>query len=217
MNRMLSEDYFVLASSPDPENVYAGSPSIARMRSGRLLASYEWFHPKPYKEAVPNATEVLISDDDGASWTMASCQDFIWATIWTHENDAYLIGNRRKSRDIIIGRSRDGGCTWEGPVTLFEGKHHCAPTPVLIHNGYAYRAFETCDAPSRSDWNSLVVAGDLSRDLLDPAAWRMSNHVRFPAFPTCFRNGCTRKAWKTKCPPTASWKAISCWWTGKSG
>ena len=114
MNRMLSEDYLVLASSPDPENVYAGSPSIARMRSGRLLASYEWFRPSPMKEAVPNQTEVLVSDDDGASWTKTASQDFIWATIWAHEDDAYLIGNRRRSRDIVIGRSRDGGITWEG-------------------------------------------------------------------------------------------------------
>ncbi len=183
MNRISSEGHLVLASSPDPGNVYAGSPSIARMRTGRLLASFEWFRPSPKKETVPDQTQVLVSDDDGATWTRTAGQDFIWATIWSHEDDAYLIGNRRKSRDIIIGRSRDGGSTWEGPVTLFEGRHHCAPTPVLIHNGFAYRAFETCDAPSRFDWKSLVVAGDLSRDLLDPAAWRMSNKVRFPGIP----------------------------------
>ncbi|MCY3770737.1 MAG: sialidase family protein [Gemmatimonadetes bacterium] len=183
MNRVLSENYLVLASSPDPENVYAGSPSITRMRSGRLLASYEWFRPSPLKEAVPDQTEVLVSDDDGATWNLTARLDFIWATIWSYEDDAYLIGNRRKSRDIVIGRSRDGGSNWEGPVTLFEGRHHCAPTPVLIHNGHAYRAFETCDAPSRFDWKSLVVAGDLSKDLLDPASWRMSNHVRFPGIP----------------------------------
>ena len=183
MNRMLSDDYLVLASSADPEQVYTGSPSITRMQSGRLLVSYEWFRPKPFKEAVPNSTEIMVSDDDGLNWSLTSYQDFIWATIWAYETDTYLIGNQRQSRDIIIGRSRDGGLTWEGPIKLFEGKYHCAPTPVLIHNGHAYRAFETCDAPSRLDWKSLVVAGDLSRDLLDPGAWRMSNHVRFPGIP----------------------------------
>ena len=183
MNRMLSDDYLVLASSADPEQVYTGSPSITRMQSGRLLVSYEWFRPKPFKEAVPNSTEIMVSDDDGLNWSLTSYQDFIWATIWAYETDTYLIGNQRQSRDIIIGRSRDGGLTWEGPIKLFEGKYHCARTPVLIHNGHAYRAFETCDAPSRFDWKSLVVAGDLSRDLLDPGAWRMSNHVRFPGIP----------------------------------
>tara|TARA_B100000029_G_scaffold188640_1_gene186255 strand:- start:62897 stop:64066 length:1170 start_codon:yes stop_codon:yes gene_type:complete len=183
MNQLQSQEHIVLASSPDPENIYTGSPSIARLSSGRLIVSYEWFRPKPFKESVPNSTEILVSDDNGHTWEMISCQDFIWATIWTSENHAYLIGNKRKTRDIIIARSLDGCLSWEGPNTLFEGKYHCAPTTVLIHNGFAYRAFETCDAPSRSDWKSLLIAGNLSEDLLNPQAWRMSNHVDFPGIP----------------------------------
>jgi hypothetical protein len=31
-----------------------------------------------------------------------------------------------------------------------------------------------------SPWTSFVIAGDLGRDLLDPAAWRMSNKVSLP-------------------------------------
>ena len=58
---------------------------------------------------------------------------------------------------------------------------------MLFRHGYVYRTFETCpvgdDAVGRSQWESLVIAGDLERDLLDPAAWRMSNRVRFPGVP----------------------------------
>lgn len=58
---------------------------------------------------------------------------------------------------------------------------------MLFRKGYVYRAFETCpvgdDAVGRGQWESLVVAGDLERDLLDPAAWRMSNRVPFPGVP----------------------------------
>ena len=61
------------------------------------------------------------------------------------------------------------------------------PTSILFRRGQVYRAFETCpvgdDAVGRSQWESLVVAGDLSRDLLDPSAWRMSNKVHFPGVP----------------------------------
>ena len=88
MNQLQSQEHIVLASSPDPENIYTGSPSIARLSSGRLIVSYEWFRPKPFKESVPNSTEILVSDDNGHTWEMISCQDFIWATIWTYENYA---------------------------------------------------------------------------------------------------------------------------------
>ena len=58
---------------------------------------------------------------------------------------------------------------------------------MLFRHGYVYRAFETCpvgdDAVGRSQWESLVIAGDLERDLLDAAAWRMSNRVHFPCVP----------------------------------
>ena len=49
MNQLQSQEHIVLASSPDPENIYTGSPSIARLSSGRLIVSYEWFLPKPFK------------------------------------------------------------------------------------------------------------------------------------------------------------------------
>ena len=35
----------------------------------------------------------------------------------------------------------------------------------------------------RSQWESLVIAGALEEDLLDPTAWRMSNRVHFPGAP----------------------------------
>jgi hypothetical protein len=93
-----------------------------------------------------------------------------------------MIGNRRGSRDICIARSPDGGDTWSEMVTLFEGRYHCAPTPVVQKDGFVYRAFETC-VGIRTEWKSLVVAGDVSKDLLDPASWRMSNQVSFPGVP----------------------------------
>lgn len=182
MASILAQDYIVLAESSDPEHVYAGSPSITMLPSGRLLASYEWFRPKPHKENIPDQTEVVVSDDGGKTWRRTASTDFIWATIWAYGHTAYFIGNRRKSRDIIIARSDDGGETWSDDIMLFKGRYHCAPTPAHIHDGYVYRAFETCEGP-RNEWKSLVVAGDLSRDLLNPAAWRMSNMLSFPGIP----------------------------------
>jgi hypothetical protein len=133
-------------------------------------------------ERIPDQTNVLVSDDDGAKWRNVAAVDFIWASLFVVGDTLYIIGNRRASRDICIARSSDGGESWSEMVNLFEGRYHCAPTHVLLRRDFVYRAFETCSGP-RSDWRSLVVAGDLSRDLLEPSSWRMSNQVAFPGVP----------------------------------
>ncbi len=179
---ILTQEHLVLAQSPDPENVYTGSPSLARLASGRLVASYEWFRQAPLKEQIPDQMAVLVSDDDGETWRKTAALDFIWPSLFVYRDDLYVIGNRRASRDICIARSRDGGENWSEMVNLFEGRYHCAPTSVLLRRDFVYRAFETCKGP-RTDWKSLVVVGDLSGNLLDPASWRMSNQIGFPGVP----------------------------------
>lgn len=59
-----------------------------------------------------------------------------------------------------------------------------------VKDGSVYRAFEDMDRGSAS----LVVAGDLSKDLLDPEAWRMSNKVEPPRHtPSLSRSASTKK------------------------
>ncbi len=187
MNRILAGDFLVVAASPDRESVYTGSPCLAQLPSGRLIASFEWFRPQPLVEKIPDQLEILVSDDDGNHWRRTAALDIIWPSLFAVEDTLYCIGNRRLSREIIIARSEDGGESWSEPSQLFGGRHHNAPTSILFRNGFVYRAFETCpvgdDAVGRSQWESLVIAGDLERDLLDPSAWRMSNKVHFPGVP----------------------------------
>ena len=187
MNKMLAGDFQILAESPDRANVYTGSPCLAQLPSGRLIASYEWFRQQPYVETIPDQLDILVSDDGGSRWRKTAALDIIWPSLFAVDETLYCIGNRRLSREIMIARSTDGGETWSEPSQLFGGRHHNAPTSVLFRHGYVYRAFETCpvgdDAVGRSQWESLVIAGDLERDLLDAAAWRMSNRVHFPGVP----------------------------------
>ncbi|MYC94790.1 MAG: hypothetical protein F4X14_07445 [Caldilineaceae bacterium SB0661_bin_32] len=41
MNKVLAGDYQILAQSPDPDTVYTGSPCLAQLPSGRLIASID--------------------------------------------------------------------------------------------------------------------------------------------------------------------------------
>ena len=71
---------------------------------------------------------------------------------------------------------------------MFEGSYWNAPTGVLIKEGRLYRSFnlhENADGTPnlRNYQGCVVIAGNLSRNLLDPAAWRMSNRLDYPGTP----------------------------------
>jgi hypothetical protein len=188
MNRLLAPNYTILARSADPQNVFIGSPALAELPSGRLICTYEWFRGQPLKEKVADQCETLLSDDDGKTWQRGGRTDLMWASPFAVGDMLYLIGNLRGSRSIAICRSTDSGVSWSPPAVLFEGRYTNAPTSVTRRGDTICRAFETCP-PGNGNWQSLVVAGDATRDLLDPAAWRMSNHVPYPGTPATFKQG----------------------------
>ena len=106
---ILAQEYVVVAESPDKDTVYAGTPGLARLPTGEILASYEWFRAKPLTEAIPNQTEVKVSSDGGRTWELRGKTDIIWPSTFVYGDALYMIGNRRQSREVVISRSVDGG------------------------------------------------------------------------------------------------------------
>ena len=208
MAEPLAQSYHVIAVSPDPSQVWAGTPALARLPSGRLVACYEWFRRGVDAERIPNQTEILVSDDRGKTWGRTTEIDIIWPSLFTYGHELYAIGSRRKSREAVITRSSDGGQTFTPEQTLFEGRFHNSATHVLIKDSWAYRAYEACEAGAgRSQWRSLVVAGDLSRDLLDRDSWRMSPQLEFPGVPDLLQQHFYEPSVEDKIPET-------CWLEG---
>jgi hypothetical protein len=183
----LAQDYSVVARSEDPKHVFLGTPAIARLPSGRYVVTYDRFR---------NDCEgciVVTSDDRGRTWTERARVALQWASPFVVEQSLFLIGNNQQhdARDIAIVRSDDGGQTWMPVRVLFQGRYTGAATSVLVHEGRLWRAFETCP-PGNENWKSVVVAGDLNRDLLDPASWRISNEVAYPGTPPALTQGLFR-------------------------
>lgn len=182
----LAQDFVVVHSVRDLADplkaVCVGTPDILQLPSGRLIASMELWLKRPTSGDeggidYPNHCLIKASDDGGKTWQQISTNGITWGSLF-HVNDSlYMIGNDPLRRDIRIIRSPDEGTTWSSPVTLFDdSRYHGSATPVHVKNGFLYRAFEDMDRGSAS----LVIAGDLSRDLLGPDAWRMSNKVEPP-------------------------------------
>ena len=150
------------------------------------------------------------SYDEGRSWERLPALDLCDGMPFLHDGNLYLLANKRgplqpdtagnpshggpnAARDIVISRSDNHGQDWCEPVTLFAGSFWNAPTGYAVASGHLYRAFDVpdpdvvaIDAPGRSN---VVVVGDLSRDLLDPAAWRLSPPVEFPGIPALLKSG----------------------------
>lgn len=169
---------------------YVGSPSIARLPDGTLLASHDHFGPGS-SEWTGAVTAVFSSADDGATWErIATIDGAFWSNLFVHAGAVWLLGPTHHHGPLVIRRSDDGGRTWTDPSgpssgRLAEGEWHTAPMPVLEHAGRLWRAVE--DASGGTEWGKrygpVMLSAPRDADLLDRASWRFTNVVpRDPAW-----------------------------------
>ena len=156
-----------------------GSPSITRLGSD-LFVSLDTRNNNQGTEY----TEVYRSTDGGKTWVhTGSVYGMLWATIFSHGGDLYIIGTYRYNgaRRVGIVRSTDSGATWTTPTEesgLLAPQYtgvHCAPTPVLYANGKIYRAFEEITMNGKAEiFHAFMIWADEDSDLLDPDVWQVS-------------------------------------------
>jgi hypothetical protein len=174
---------------------YLGSPALARLPDGALLATHDYFGPGCPRnhEDEEHLTSVYRSDDDGHTWrSLTHIANAYWSTLFVHRGAVYLLGCTQQYGGIVIRRSTDGGATWTHPRDaasglLFRGgacqeppNFHGAPVPVLAAGGRLYRAFEDC-TPCQwgRGFQACVISAPDDADLLCADAWTMSNRVPF--------------------------------------
>ncbi len=170
----------VVFASPDREKVFCASPSIAILPDGRYLVS----HDLGGRHDRTGNTVIHVSADRGATWrALAEVRDQKWSTLFRHREALYLLGTSARAGNMTIRRSTDDGRTWTDPIgprqgLLAEGKFHCAPTPVVVHQGRIWRAFEQFapTAPTR-EFRAFVVSAPEAADLLDAANWTRSSSL----------------------------------------
>jgi len=174
---------------------YIGSPSLVRLPSGDLLATHDYFGPGCPRnhEREEHLSSVYCSRDNGQSWECVThVASAYWSTLFLHQNALYLLGTSQQYGSLVIRRSLDEGRTWTHPWDeqsglLLKGgyyheppNYHCAPVPVLHHQGQLYRAFEDCDpCVWGTGFRSLVISADEEADLLRADSWTVSNKLAF--------------------------------------
>ena len=180
--RPIGDPGVVIDHSPAPSQRYVGSPSLAALADGTLVASRDIFGPG----STFDTTRVFRSGDGGRSWKLA-CEvpGQFWSTLFALDGTLYLMGTSRRFGSVVIRRSTDGAATWTSPgdgrsgLLLADGMYHTAPMPVVAHAGRLWRAMEDMypELVWGSNFRCFMMSAPLDADLLDARAWRSSNRL----------------------------------------
>nr|WP_127586361.1 sialate O-acetylesterase [Paenibacillus koleovorans] len=193
----LAQHFSWIYHNPDTERYVEGC-GLVRLDDGSLLAAVPVVPRQRWSQerrVETSRTYMMGSTDGGASWNELAELPYYSAVPWTYDGILYLFavrgGMKYRNDDLLLLRSEDGGVTWSEPSILFSGHYWNCHTGMAIRNNRLYWAIDDLglteagynsplDIPRGARRAPRVVSGDLTRDLMDPASWRMSNPVPFP-------------------------------------
>ena len=172
----------VVAHSPASTGVYLGSPSLAIQRGGDYVVSHDLFGPG----STSDTTRVYGSRDRGVTWRQrAEIKGAFWSSLFVHRGALFLLGTSHQDGDCVIRRSTDEGITWTQPKDATSGllhadaRYHCAPVPVVVHEGRVWRAMEDIMGPDGwgHNFRAFMMSAPVDSDLLDARNWTSSNRL----------------------------------------
>ncbi|MCC6679782.1 MAG: exo-alpha-sialidase [Phycisphaeraceae bacterium] len=162
----------VLASSPEPAEISAYNPGLARLPDGRLIATYNL-----------RRGFIKTSDDHGQTWQDRGIFSFRHARPFCAGNSVYILGH---SNDLMVIRSDDRGETWSEEVKLTEGQRwHQAPCNVWYANGNVYLVMERIERPEDfKGWSvtytaPVLMRGKVGDDLTRRESWTFASELFF--------------------------------------
>lgn len=179
--RPLTDDFVAVFASPDPQKISVYSPGIARLPSGRLVATLDlggpgmkdWPGIKGIRYGAPWQGKVYKSDDGGQTWVHRVDYPFMHARPFVAGKSLYVLG---QAEDLMIIRSDDDGETWSEPSRLTEGEDWTqAPCNVHYANGCVYLVMNKRPHKHKGVWPVAVEAPVLMRGRLDADLGKREN------------------------------------------
>lgn len=178
--RPLADAFVTVCASPSPTNIFCYTPGLARLDSGRLVATMDFGGPG-MKKGEPRG-RVFTSDDHGHTWTNRAFFPYVHARPFVAGKSLYVLGH---SGDLMVMRSDDGGETWTAPVELTEKQHwHQSACNVITANGCVYLVMERRVAEKIKSWPvgelaPVLMRGQLDADLTRRESWTFASELSF--------------------------------------
>lgn len=188
LSHALANGYTVVYESPDPRNIYAYSPGLSQLPSGRLIATMDQGGsgvsklPGIERDGLIWRGRIYASDDEGETWQFKSDAPMCHARPFQAGASLYVLGH---DGYLTIMRSDDDGETWGDPVRLTESTGwHQAPCNVWYAHGKVYLVMERKTDPAAKGWPvaalaPVVMSALVATDLTKPESWTYSNEYCF--------------------------------------
>ena len=167
---------------------YLCSPSFICHPDGYLLSSIDVY----CGGGGQNLTMIFRSDDHGKSWHYV-CDLFpcFWGKLFLHRGEVYMIGCSTEYGDLLIGKSSDGGMSFDTPTVLLRGTGgkkavrggggvHKSPQNVVCYGGRIYQTLEW-GGWANTDYGhaAMVMSADENADLLCALSWSFTEPLKF--------------------------------------
>ena len=188
----LADDFVTVHESPDPRRAYCYSPGLARLPTGRLVATMDLGGPGVADLPGVKATrpgdggcwqgKVFTSDDRGRTWTHRADFPFLHARPFAAGDSLYVLGH---AGDLTIMRSDDAGESWSAPAALTDGQlWHQAPANVHYAHGCVYLVMENRVTRDIRTWcvgelAPVLMRGRIGEDLTRRESWTFATALSF--------------------------------------
>mgnify|MGYP006306068049 CR=1 FL=1 len=173
----------VITHMPASSGIMVGSPSIEVLPSGEYIVSLSYSSVGNADRGDVHNSGIFISNDRGQTWEFVTkIKNQRWATIFYHREALYMLGTYKAFGDATIRKSTDKGKSWTQPVDeetglLAKGRYHCAPVPLVFHDGKIWRAMEF--APRKREFKALMMSVPEDADLMKAENWTFSEQIPY--------------------------------------